>query len=155
MFGRGRRDVYLVDLEDGARRMILEQIPGGSRFPDRTLTPSPDGRHIAYLKDDDYWIYDVRNDTHTNVTDGIPTSFVDVDDDHPSPVVPPYGIAGWLEGRDTLLVYDKWDVWSIPVNGSDPTRLTRGAEQERRHRYVRLDPEEDWIDPDQAMYLST
>ena len=154
MFGRARRDVDLIDLRTGERRRIIDQLSGGARFPAPNLMSGPEGRYLAYFKGDDYWIYDVAHDTHTNVTADLPGSFANREDDHPAPQTPPYGVAGWTENDGALLVYDRYDVWHIPTDGSQPARMTRGAEDEIRHRYVKLDPDEESIDTSRAMYFS-
>ncbi len=154
MFGRARRDVDLIDLRTGQRRRIIDQLSGGARFPDSTLMTSPEGGYLAYFRDDDYWIYDVAHDTHTNATSDLPGSFANREDDHPAPQTPPYGVAGWTEHDSALLVYDRYDVWHIPTDGSQPTRVTRGAESEVRHRYVKLDPDEESIDTSRPIYFS-
>ncbi|MCH8254667.1 MAG: S9 family peptidase [Gemmatimonadetes bacterium] len=54
----------------------------------------------------------------------------------------------------SVLVYDKYDIWKLSPNGSGVDRLTSGADAQVIHRYVRLDREEESIDPDETLYLS-
>ena len=58
------------------------------------------------------------------------------------------------EQRRGVLLYDKFDVWKVAANGSGATRLTDGAAEQIRHRYLRLDPDEEWIDPSKPMHVS-
>ena len=67
---------------------------------------------------------------------------------------PPRGIAGWLEDDAGVLVYDKYDVWRLAPDASSAERLTDGTTGQIVHRYVRLDTEEEFIDPDEWIYLS-
>jgi dipeptidyl aminopeptidase/acylaminoacyl peptidase len=139
MFGRRFHDVYLIDVRTGERTKVLERIRhfyGGSAT----------GHHLLYFRGDDFWTYDVTSGDHANRTEGIPTALANQEYDYPVEQLPPYGRAGWTTEDTSLLVYDKYDVWSVPVTGGEPIRLTRGAEEEIVHRYVRLDPEEDAID---------
>jgi dipeptidyl aminopeptidase/acylaminoacyl peptidase len=53
-----------------------------------------------------------------------------------------------------VIIYDKYDLWEIRPDGSGATRLTDGAAEQVRYRYVRLDPEETSIDPARPLYLS-
>ncbi len=154
MFGRGQRDVYLIDLQTGERRKIVEQQWGGSRFPDSTLSSSPDGGYLAYFKDDHYWIYNLADDTHRNLTAGLSTVFVNQEDDHTAPQKPPYGMAGWTTGDRAVVLYDRYDVWAVPTDASPPMRVTRGRDDQIRHRYVRLDPDQEAISSEEPMYLS-
>src|SRR4029450_5238602 len=49
---------------------------------------------------------------------------------------------------------DKLDIWTIPVDGSAATRLTNGATDQVRHRIVRLNPEDEWIDLNKPLMVS-
>ncbi|MEJ2019904.1 MAG: hypothetical protein P8X51_17015, partial [Maritimibacter sp.] len=40
------------------------------------------GRYVLWLQDDHYWTYDVETGERTELTSNLPTSFVDVEDDH-------------------------------------------------------------------------
>ena len=64
--------------------------------------------------------------------------------------------ADWLEDDDAVLLYDKHDIWRIEPDGSNPARLTRGAESGVTHRlaYGLDDDDEPGIDPDSRPYLS-
>ena len=126
MSGRGRRDVYVIDVTSGERRKITEALQGGPQFPDPLLNASPGGRYVIYLKDDDYWTYDLETGKHTNLTEDIETSFINREDDHPVEQKPPYGIAGWQEGDEAVVLHDKYDLWEVQPNGSGAKRLTDG-----------------------------
>ena len=55
----------------------------------------------------------------------------------------PYGMAGWMEGENALLIYDRYDIWKAPVDGSAAVRLTQGAEESITYRYINtMDREE-------------
>ncbi len=53
-----------------------------------------------------------------------------------------------------MILYDKFDLWEIASDGSRATRLTNGALDQVRHRYVRLDQEAETIDLQKPLYLS-
>jgi len=147
MFGPVYNDVYIVDIETGEREVIKERLQ-------YLFGASPDGRYILYLEDDHYWTYDIEDEVHTNITREVPTSFVDIEDDHTVEQKPPFRYAGWTEDDRSVLLYDKYDIWEVRPDGSRAVNLTRGTEQQIRHRYVRLDREEDFIDPGEYLYLS-
>ena len=148
MFDRTRTDVHLVDVRTGSRRKVID---GAWYFEG----PSPGGRYLLYFEQDQYWAYDVERDRHSNLTRGLEGVFVNEDYDTPvREQRPPWGIAGWLEGDDAVLVYDRYDVWRVAPNGSGGSRTTRGAGERVRHRYARLDRDEKAIDPGAPVYLS-
>jgi hypothetical protein len=146
--GRPSADVYLVDLENGSRTKLKDRIE------DQFLQASPGGRYLLYLQGDQYWTIDTATRATTNITKNAATSFVDRESDFTVKQKPPFGVAGWTKNDEAVLLYDKFDVWQVAANGSGATRLTDGATEQVRHRYVRLDPDEEWIDTSKPLHLS-
>jgi dipeptidyl aminopeptidase/acylaminoacyl peptidase len=148
--GRPYADIYLVDVANGQRTKIKEKLS-----EDRYLEASPGGRYLMYVDHDQYWVLDVT--THApavNITKNIKTSFINTESDSTAPVKPPFGVAGWTKNDAEVILYDKFDLWKVTPDGAHATRLTNGAADEVRHRYVRLDPEEESIDLAKPVYLS-
>src|SRR2546423_266074 len=73
-----------------------------------------------------------------NITKAAATSFVDKESDETVKQKPPFGVAGWLANDEAVILNDKFDLWKIAPDGSRATRLTDGAAEQIRHRYVRL-----------------
>lgn len=146
--GRVYADVAVVDLRTGARTPIKTHIEDGY------VRTSPGGRYVLYLVDDHYWIADLTNGSQINLTKAVATSFVDRASDATVKQKPAFGIAGWTTGDESVLVYDELDIWDIRVDGTRATRLTNGAAEQVRHRYVRLDPDEQTIDRSRPLHLS-
>jgi len=146
--GRGYANVATVDLLSGAR------TDAARRIEDRWLQSSPTGRYLLYVKDDHYWTVDLSNGRHTKVTATVATSFVDKESDQTGPHKPAFGVAGWTADDQSVWLYDKLDIWEVKPDGTSATRLTNGADGQIRHRYVRLDPEEEWIDRTQPIIVS-
>jgi dipeptidyl aminopeptidase/acylaminoacyl peptidase len=147
--GRPAADIYLVDPSNGQRTRIKDKLKD-----DHYLQPSPGGRYLLYLENDQYWTVDLTTRAAVNITKNIKTSFIDQESDATIPQKPPFGVAGWTKGDAAVILYDKFDLWKVSPDGSKPTRLTDGAAEQVRHRYVRLDPEEEFIDLDKPVYLS-
>jgi len=148
MFGPVYQDLYLIDVSTGAASAIKQRIQ-------YNFGPSSGGAYLLYLMDDHYWTYEFRTGRHTNITEDVPTSFVDIEDDHTVEQKPPFRFAGWTEDDRHLLVYDKYDVWRVDPRGSGATRLTEGAGNQIRYRRTQLDPDEEFIDTAQPLYFST
>jgi dipeptidyl aminopeptidase/acylaminoacyl peptidase len=146
--GRVVANVSTVDVASGARTTI------GQRLEDRYVQSSPGGRYLLYLKSDHYWTVDLASGRQTNITAGVATSFIEKDSDDTVDQKPPYGVAGWVRGDQAVLIYDKLDIWEVKADGTGAVRLTNGTAGEVRHRYVRLDAEEEWIDRDAPIYVS-
>jgi dipeptidyl aminopeptidase/acylaminoacyl peptidase len=138
--GRRYANAWIVDAKTGARSGKLDRIEDGY------LQASPRGRYLLYLKNDHYWIMDVASGQQRNLTATVATSFVDKESDATVTQKPAFGVAGWTTNDGAVWLYDKLDIWEVKPDGSGATRLTNGAANEVRARYVRLDPEADSID---------
>jgi dipeptidyl aminopeptidase/acylaminoacyl peptidase len=89
-----------------------------------------------------------------NITAAVNTSFVDRESDATVEQKPSFGLAGWSRDDRSVLLYDKFDIWEVNAAGAGATRLTSGAAEHVRHRYVRLDPDEEFIDRSSPMLVS-
>ena len=147
--GRPAADVYLIDLERGERTKIKERLGD-----DRYVQASPGGRYLLYLQDDHFWTVNVATRAIVNITKSAATFFVDRESDATVKQKPAYGIAGWTKNDEAVILYDKFDLWKVAADGTRAVRLTSGAAEQTRHRYVRINPDDEWIDTDQPMYLS-
>jgi dipeptidyl aminopeptidase/acylaminoacyl peptidase len=147
--GRPAADLYLIDLATGERTKIKERI-----IEDRYVQASPGGRYLLYLQDDHYWTIDLTTRAVVNITKGATTTFVDRESDATVKQKPAFGVAGWTKNDEAVILYDKFDLWRVAPDGSRAARLTDGAPTQTRHRYVRLNPDEEWIDTDKPAYLS-
>jgi dipeptidyl aminopeptidase/acylaminoacyl peptidase len=147
MFGPAFSDVHIVDVATGQRTLVQERLQW-------QYGASPGGRYTVYHRDGHFWVYDIQRGTHTNVTQDVQTSFVNLENDHTITDKPPFGFGGWTPDDRSFLLYDRYDIWEIRPDGSRAARLTRGAEEQVRHRIVRLDFEEPAIDLGQPQYVS-
>lgn len=147
MFGPSYSDLYVVDVNTGAAQRVKEQV----QF---SFGPSPGGRYLLYLENDHYWVYDIQNGTHTNITETAPVSFIDHEDDHTVQQKPPFGVGRWTPGDRSVLLYDKYDIWEVTPDGRRHTKLTDGTAEEVRHRLVWLDPEERVADLSKPVYVA-
>jgi len=147
--GRPAADLSLVDLATGERTKIKDRLS-----EDHYVQASPGGRYLLYLQDDHYWTVDTATRAVVNITKNVQTSFVDRESDATIKQKPAFGVAGWTKNDEAVILYDKFDLWQIAPNGSRATRLTDGAAEQIRHRYVRLNPDEEWIEADKPAYVS-
>ena len=58
-------------------------------------------------------------------------SFLNEDDDHPYEM-PLWGVGGWTKDGNSVLLYDKFDVWQAPLTGAKPVNLTKGVGRAQR-----------------------
>ncbi|MFP4624438.1 MAG: S9 family peptidase [Gemmatimonadota bacterium] len=148
----GYADLWIIDVRTGERRRIVQE---------RQLVRahlSPGGEYVAwYDAGDRHWhAVEADGDRPVNLTAAIPYPIWDELDDHPMPPYP-YGTAGWTEGDDELLVYDRFDIWAVDPDGrAEPRRITDGygRDRELELRYVELDRDRRAIDPSAPLLLS-
>ncbi len=165
MFGRRYDDVYKVDMNTGARALVAKKLIPQVDF-------SPGGRYAVNFKEGQFWAYDLETGATKNISkDAVSTSgFTNRENDYPVTQKPPYGIAGWTKDDHSVIVYDSYDLWELTPDGSaKPKKLTDGAADEVRMRYVRLSrngggggrggrggggADAEWIDLEKPIYLS-
>ena len=147
----GYYDVYLVDVETGARRRVLEGVQDNADL-------SPEATYLTWWDRSEraWYAMAVRGGEPVNLTAQLPHPVYN--ELHDWPYEPnAYGNAGWTAGDAAFLVYDKHDLWATdPTGARPPHNLTEGQGRaaDLRFRYVRLDPEEQAVDPEAALLLS-
>jgi acetyl esterase/lipase len=113
-----RADYYRINTRTGERTLIARHLL-------RTMGTSPDGSWFLYLADKHVMAYDLATGKTVNV-DAATKSFIDTDDDHAAEK-PVWGVAGWSKDGKSVLLYDKYDLWALPLDGSKGRDLTAGA----------------------------
>ncbi len=145
-FRESWNDLYLVDVTDGERHLVLERH--------ESAQSSPGGEYLLYFREDEWWSYDIRNESHINLTGEVDTRFNNFtfisgrENDHP------FGSGQWAKEDEWVLLYDHFDIWQARPDGSEITRLTDGAADEIRYRQQRLDWQEAALDPEESFYLT-
>lgn len=124
-------DYYITNLNTGATTLWISQQSTAMN----NMSISPNGSYIAYYRDDGYWVYDFLTNKHTNVTKQLDVKW---QEDDVLGVSSNYGIAGWTNNDETLLIYDKNDLWAINVNGKTAKRITDGYKNHCVYRLVAL-----------------
>ena len=129
-WGGSKSDIYRVNLTTGERTLI-------ERGLSRTMGLSPDGKWFLYLKGGRVYSYQMANGTKKPIDGG--RSFVNAEDDHDYEK-PVYGVAGFSADGKSALLYDRYDVWSLPLEGGPLVCLTKGegAKQAVRYRVTQL-----------------
>jgi len=143
-----RADYYRVNTRTGERTPMFEAQK-------RTLGLSPDSKHFLYWKDGHIWDYAIEEGRSINLTESAPVSFVNQEFDRFG-TKPPYGVAGWTEDGDAVVLNHRYDLYLQPLDGSAATMLTEGYGDANRVRlrYVRLDSEDRFIDLTDELVLS-
>ena len=147
--GIRRQDVYAIDTKTGRKTVIKKGLRWGN-------AASPDTTKYLYYDAKNFYVFDTATGLARNITAGVPTSFVDTEDDH-NVVDPPTNVVGWTSDSASVLISDRWDIWKIPVAAEAPAvNLTVNGrkDQIRYQTRVRTDPDERGIDLTKPQYFS-
>ena len=143
----GFTDYYLVNTADGTRKLLLK----GARFG---LGWSPGAKYAIYFDGKDWNSISIPDGKVTNLTSKLNVKFAVEDHDTPN-AAPPYGLGGWAKDDKEVLINDRYDIWQVAADGSGAKMLTGGLGRREKveFRYVRLDPEERFVQPGQTLLL--
>ncbi len=150
--GKRERDYYLVDFMSGIKRQML-MAKSYARL-------SPGGKYIIWYEPADSSYYskstDIRDLEKHSLTRVIPVNFYDEENDRPMDPSP-YGIAGWSEDDRFVYIYDHYDIWKLDPDGIRvPVCVTKafGRRNSTRLRYMKLDPDLEYIPSNETVLLS-
>ncbi|MDZ7689890.1 MAG: hypothetical protein U5K69_01830 [Balneolaceae bacterium] len=140
-------DYYVVDIQNGERKQIARKLRFGAEI-------SPSGKYVVFYEDKNWHLYDIENELYRNLTRSIDNPFYNEDHDYPY-ATPGYDIGGWVKGDQSVLIYDKYDIWQFPINGADPIVLTdrKGRDQQRIFRIADLNPKKSYFTPNETVLL--
>ena len=131
------RDNYSINLETGEKKHIVSKLKYYGDF-------SPLGNYFLYYepKDSSYHSYSIKDDREFNVTKSISAAFFNEENDEPRDPEQ-YGIAGWTKDDESILIYDRYDIWKVnPKNDVPAVNITKsGKDSKTIYRYVKLDDE--------------
>jgi dipeptidyl aminopeptidase/acylaminoacyl peptidase len=144
------QDAYIINVKDGTRKLAVSKVKGNVNL-------SPKANYLFWfsLPDTAWFCYSVAGQKVTNLTGKLSVRFADEEDDHPD-FPGTYGYIGWTANDKLFLAYDRYDIWAFdPENKTAPVNLTKiGRDQKISFRYLRLDPEERFIDPAKELLLA-
>jgi dipeptidyl aminopeptidase/acylaminoacyl peptidase len=147
MFRQQYADLYSIDVATGAKTLVEERVTSFG-------PASPGGRYVIWFAGEDWFAHDLQSGQTRNITEAVPTAFVNLDVTPTREQMPSFGVAGWLEDDEAILLYDQWDVWQVELDGSGGEALTRGAADEIRYRVASSDQEDDGFAADEPLYYA-
>ena len=142
------KDIARVDLLTGAVLPIKKGLYTQPRI-------SPDNTFAFGYSDSDstWWTCELATGTFSFMNKkGLPKLYNEEAD---TPGFPNnYGYAGWIDGDQALIFYDRYDLWAWPgKSDKSPVQLTKGREAKFISRYIRTDAEERSLPPNKKWLL--
>lgn len=117
---------------------------------------SPEGKYVMWFDNRQFHTYDIQTGIIKTISSDVPYPLWDEKQDIPLREREFYGIMAWTEGDRDVLVYDRYDVWSLDPKGErDPVCITGGEGRKKglRFRMVYTDPDFRALKPgDEVLY---
>ncbi len=113
----GVTSYYVVDVETGARKLVVKDLPGRASI-------SPKGTAVAYFnsQEGNWYLYDVKTGKTKWLNKGLQVSFADEEFDMPdNPSA--YGLQGWTTNDESVLIRDRFDIWEFFVRDAKSARM--------------------------------
>ena len=105
---------------------------------------SPSGKYVLWFADRQYYCYDIETGVTKCISSDVPYPLWNETQDIPLPEREPYGIMGWGENDSEVLVYDRFDVWSLnPQGNGTPQCVTQGEGRNKglKFRFIKAQPD--------------
>nr|MDQ2668228.1 prolyl oligopeptidase family serine peptidase [Gemmatimonadota bacterium] len=131
MWGDGATDVYLIDGLTGAAKIIKEHISGTAHL-------SPGDKYVLYFDKGHWYTYGVGNGKTTDITTPVKgVSFAQETAD--TPAIPgAWGLAGWTKGDNSVLLYDRYDIWQVDPTAAKPAINVTDSVGRKNNTVLRL-----------------
>ncbi|MGF6849132.1 hypothetical protein QFZ51_004367 [Chitinophaga sp. W3I9] len=125
-------DIYLVNVHTGERKLVAEDCTDNPQW-------SPNGRFaVIYNGNEKQWQV-LKPEEAKFVTISAAIGYPVYEEDFDLPKAPPsYGMAGWTDEGNTVIVYDRYDMWAIDLTGKQSARCITGGYGRQHHVSFRL-----------------
>ncbi|MGL4549775.1 MAG: alpha/beta hydrolase family protein [Gemmataceae bacterium] len=139
-------DTFLVNQKTGERKTLFKRQNGALW--------SPGGKYLMRWDGEAWHCTDVATGKSADLTGKLGVTFASETHDTPG-TPPPYGLGGWTDGDESVLIYDRYDIWRVKPDGSDATNVTAGVGRKGgiALRVEKLDPKARTIDPAKTVLL--
>ncbi len=146
--GNTLKDIYAIDVNTGDKKLVKENLYG-------QLYPSAGGKYIMWYdrKAKHYFVWD--GNKIKNITEKIKVPLWD--EEHDSPDEPgSYGVMRWEKDDQAVFIYDRYGIWRIDLaETKNPKLVLDGRQLKKVYRYIQVDPEERFIEPNKTLLFRT
>ena len=112
------RDIYAVNIHTGAKQLVATEQSD-------VAVISPNSEFILYFDQENWHVYETATSKRRNLTQDSDVPFFDETNDRPiSPSS--YRTAGWMEDGESVLLYDRYDVWNVNLASGKMFNVTGG-----------------------------
>lgn len=118
------RDLYAININSGDRILVAEEL-------NDIASLSPGAEYLLYFANNHWYAYDISKGSTENLTDTLCVPFFDETNDLPSSPSS-YRIAGWMEDGESVLIYDRYDIWQANLRTGNMRNVTAGEGRKNR-----------------------
>ena len=132
-------DLYVLDTTKGERKLVQKKLRSNVNLNPNDW--SPDGNSLIYYQDRHWHAVNTADGTVRNLTRSLGVAVHNEEHDAPAPAGA-YGNGGWTSDSTSVLIYDRFDVWQLFIDGRKAQNLTRGdgRKSKVRLRVQRIEP---------------
>ena len=143
-------DIYIRNTLSGEEELLLQH----HSTMNGTLGASPDNKFINYFKDGAWYIYNIENKSHKNITGNLKETFHNNPRNLPGEPFP-YGYAGWTADSKYFMVYDEYGIWLLAPDGKHAKKIIDGSSSKTRLRiYQQMYEKGDFINPNEFFTIT-
>ncbi len=121
-------DIYITNLANNKSKLLIAK----HNLSGSNLIEAPTSKYIAFQKQNNWYIYDVKRGTYFNITKKITYSLINRNVQGGMPE--PFGSPGWSEDGQYLFLYDQYDIWMYDVVKKRTSRITNGRNLKTKFR---------------------
>ena len=135
----------MIDPATNIRKLAVQKFQSGGGGGGNNAIPqdqfSPDGKWVAVYQNKHWHALNTGDGTLKNLTARLGVAVHNEEHDAPGPAAP-YGSGGWTSDSQSLLIYDKYDVWQIYMDSRAAKNLTQkeGRKTKVQLRVQRINP---------------
>lgn len=137
--GNAKKDIYKISVSDRKFIPVIQNVDG-------VINPSwsaPSGKYIVWYDNTKKNYFAFCDGRIRNITASIKVPLYKEDNDMPGSA-PPYGIMGWTDNDQRVLVYDRHDIWNVDPTGQVAPQCITGDGRAKKmtYRFVRTSGKE-------------
>ena len=134
-------DFWLVNINTGEKIPVMQ-----NKLAEMSISPAQKYVYWYSYTDSAWFAKNIKSNKIVNLTGNLSVCFYNEDNEVPA-LPDSYGNAGWSENDEYFYIYDKYDIWKIPVETPENAkRITAGRKNKEIFRYKKLNNESIFVE---------